>query len=1128
MSIALGKNILGYELTDIHDVDGDSARNSLLGRFHGGLADFVYIMKLRSHLLNEFFERASVPLKKNSFRLVLFYYSLLLATIMIGMISMVPFGSYRFGGILLYCGFFLTGLLTLLTVFNLSANTYAWMSIGFTSVVGLGVLIHFGTISVSLPIQNALTTLLVFISYTHLPVSISFSTTFSFLLYTGLAMLDTFKTFHGFDAGHMTTDLDEMNHDSPMRTLSTFCFYLLIASTCLAIYLKTFTSLRLRASFLRVCQAVHMNAQQKKTLVEQTVWIDAVMPKKLRTKYWQMLKQHRDVDNSLWVFCETYDPVSILFSEISGFTTLLDSLSASKLLFLLNSLFAKFDNLCYNCGCERIGTLGSIYYCVSGCPSPRIDHAECCANLALLMMDVVRGMKYERQVELTLAVSIHTGNVNGALVGMDRFRFDIYSHSVITVQKLLATCPPGHIHISSDFERLLPASFKTSPAQSITEKREVQSTIAGMTLKDITISTHYLDVDSERFISVGSLRRSLETKVIFRLEGRVTAVNDGKPDIRQATKPKKQSFSWHKRVVTKKSEFAHIRSEPFSKTERPPASNIWNVDAYQGRRTPAIRELIFGAPAEHQDGMSQQKESKEMNVLDNEVVKELCVDSENLLSLFNRKLLNPLTLKFRDAEIEKIYKIRNENHLAPVYIDSPNLSPAFDTIFLYIYVLLFTAAYIAAVSKESLTGILISALSCVSAVLLTLPGVILVNYAIFIKSPEEGKSMKIFHRLGKSKLFIELLCLAIGQLPTVEIVLFLYFISPSKLFHPTDNFIMFFGPAAILVHCLPVNSLYVVRCVSSGVSTAILLMHILFFAKLDAFQRPEYAWFYDASIFQTYTLASLMSIIVAWILVVSAARSNEATCRLRFFMAMEVERTAEATARAMQECDTFIYNVVPKHVVRSMLAEGAQTLNINSVNHAALIPQIGIAFIRLTNFFNGYYREYYHSGKHAIELLNQIICMFDRRLRRPEYDEVEKLKTYNDSYMVAAGLDLRQREKNSDRTTHLLQLLRFCYGLFRLMEKFNGKFILGKDNAFQLGIGVDLGTVCAGLIGSVQPYYHVIGRPADIAYLLHLTSPPGKIVVSDNVRVALISHFHFEKAVLSNPPRTDQSYYYCS
>lgn len=1127
MSTALGKKILGYELTDILDVDGDSAHSSLLGRFHGGFADFAYIMKLRSHLLNDFFECMSVPLKKNSFRLVLFYYSLLLTNIMIGMISMIPFGSYRFSGILLYCGFFLTGLLTLLTVFNLSANTYAWLSIGFTSVMGLSVLIYFGTISIFLPIQNTLMTLLVFIVYAHLPVSLSFSATFSFLLYTGLAMLDTFKFFHGFAASQATTEVDQVGHESSIRTGSTFCFYLLIAATCLAIYLKTFISLRFKASFLRVCQAVHMNAQQKKALIEQTVWIDAVMPKKIRAKYWQMLKQHRDLDKSLWLFCETYDPVSILFSEISGFTTLLDSLSASKLLFLLNSLFAKFDNLCYNCGCERIGTLGSIYYCVSGCPSPRIDHAECCANLALLMMDVVRGMKYERQVELSLAVSIHTGNVNGALVGMDRFRFDIYSHSVLTAQKLLSTCPSGHIHISSDFERLLPASFKTSPAQSITEKREVQSAIAGMKLMDETILTHYLDVDTERLVSLGSLQRSLEAKTVFRLEGRVAAVNDPKSDIRQATKLRKQSISWHKRVVTKKSGFAHIRSDPFTKTERPPTSIIWNMDAYQGRRTATAREFIFGVPAENQDGMSQLTENKEMNVLDNEIIKELYADSENLSSLFNPKLLNPLTLRFRDAEIEKMYKIRNENQLTPVYIDSLKLAPAFDTVFLYIYILLFTAAYITAVAKESLTGILISALSCVSAILLTLPGIILINYAIFQKSPEGDKYLEMFHRFGKSKIFIELLCLAIGQLPTVEIVLFLYFISPSKLFCPKDGFVMFFGPAAILVHCLPVDSPYIIRCVSSGVSTAILLLYIFFFAKLGTIQRYEYAWFYHASIFQPHTLASLMSMIVAWILVLFVARSNEATCRLRFFMAMEVERAAETTARAMQECDAFIYNVVPMHVVRSLLAEGAQTLNINSVNHAALVPQVGIAFIRLTNFFNGYYREDYHSGKHAIELLNQIICMFDRRLRRPEYNDVEKLKTYNDSYMVAAGLDLRQREQNSDQATHLLKLLRFCYGLFRLIKKFNEKFILGKDNAFELGVGVDVGPVCAGLIGSVQPYYHVIGRPADIAYLLHLTSPPGKIVVSDSVRVALISYFRFEKAVLSNPPRTDQSYYYC-
>ena len=71
---------------------------------------------------------------------------------------------------------------------------------------------------------------------------------------------------------------------------------------------------------------------------------------------------------------------------------------------------------------------------------PKIDQAEYWANLALLMLDTLKLMRLESQVDLSLPIGNHTSSVNGALVGIDRFRFDIYSYSVLMAQMLMATC----------------------------------------------------------------------------------------------------------------------------------------------------------------------------------------------------------------------------------------------------------------------------------------------------------------------------------------------------------------------------------------------------------------------------------------------------------------------------------------------------------------------------------------------------------------------------------------------------------------------------------------------------------------------------------------------------------------
>ena len=96
-----------------------------------------------------------------------------------------------------------------------------------------------------------------------------------------------------------------------------------------------------------------------------------------------------------------------------------------------------------------------------------------------------------------------------------------------------------------------------------------------------------------------------------------------------------------------------------------------------------------------------------MSTIDNEVNKVIHADSRLLASLFNVHILNPITLRFLDSKFEKFYQSRNENQSVPVYIDSLKLSPVFDIIFLYFYILGFTMAYIGASRKEPNYGIVL-------------------------------------------------------------------------------------------------------------------------------------------------------------------------------------------------------------------------------------------------------------------------------------------------------------------------------------------------------------------------------------------------------------------------------------
>ena len=102
---------------------------------------------------------------------------------------------------------------------------------------------------------------------------------------------------------------------------------------------------------------------------------------------------------------------SILYADIVNFTPLSEQLSASSLVQTLNQLFGKFDQIAQENQCMRIKILGDCYYCVSGLPISRPNHADNCVKMGLEMIEAIRMVRQATGCNVDMRIGVHTGNV---------------------------------------------------------------------------------------------------------------------------------------------------------------------------------------------------------------------------------------------------------------------------------------------------------------------------------------------------------------------------------------------------------------------------------------------------------------------------------------------------------------------------------------------------------------------------------------------------------------------------------------------------------------------------------------------------------------------------------------------
>jgi len=158
----------------------------------------------------------------------------------------------------------------------------------------------------------------------------------------------------------------------------------------------------------------------------------------------------------------SYPDVTILFSDLVGFTKMSSQTSATDLVKLLNDLFSRFDKRADALGVEKIKTIGDAYMAVAGLPIPRPDHAVLCAELALGMFEDLKAFNQENGKELDMRIGLNSGPVVAGVIGYTKFSYDLWGNTVNTASRMESTSKPGRVQVS-------PATYEVIKDQYILE-----------------------------------------------------------------------------------------------------------------------------------------------------------------------------------------------------------------------------------------------------------------------------------------------------------------------------------------------------------------------------------------------------------------------------------------------------------------------------------------------------------------------------------------------------------------------------------------------------------------------------------------------------------------------------------